>query len=109
LNPNYDWGAETLFGIRANIHETITHELAHTGDMSHGVRHNPEMIKVRQYLANQGLEDYFRDAILKVLAKHESVFTAMQEAYGRATTTNTAKSLRSTTKTPPQQQLVEIR
>jgi hypothetical protein len=93
LNPFYDWGAQTLFGIRANIYETITHELAHTGDMDHGQRHNQEMIKVRQYLADQGLEDYFRDAILKVLAKHESVFTAMREAYGRSTTTNNAKSL----------------
>lgn len=93
LNPFYEWGAETLFGIRANIYETITHELAHTGDMDHGQRHNQEMIKVRQYLADQGLEDYFRDAILKVLAKHESVFTAMKEAYGRSTTANVAKSL----------------
>lgn len=93
INPFYEWGAETLFGIRANMYETITHELAHTGDMDHGQRHNQEMIKVRQYLADQGLEDYFRDAILKVLAKHESVFTAMKEAYGRSTTTNVAKSL----------------
>jgi hypothetical protein len=93
LNPYYDWAAETLFGIRGNIYETSTHEIAHTGDMDHGVRHNQEMIKVRQYLADQGLEDYFRDATLKVLAKHESVFTAMKEAYGRSTTTNTAKSL----------------
>ena len=48
---------------------------------------------VRQYLADQGLEGYFRDAILKTLEKHESVFTAMKEAYGRSTTRNTAKSL----------------
>jgi len=93
LNPFYEWGADTLFGIRANIYETITHELAHTGDMDHGVGHNNQMIKVRQYLADQGLEDYFRDAILKTLVKHESVFTAMKEAYGRSTTTNVAKSL----------------
>lgn len=93
LNPFYEWGADTLFGVRANIYETITHELAHTGDMEHGVGHNNEMIKVRQYLADQGLEDYFRDSILKVLAKHESVFTAMKEAYGRSTTQNVAKSL----------------
>jgi hypothetical protein len=93
INPFYEWGAETLFGIRANMYETITHELAHTGNMDHGVGHNQEMIKVRQYLADQGLEDYFRDAILKVLAKHESVFTAMKEAYGRSTTANVAKSL----------------
>lgn len=93
LNPFYEWGAESLFGIRSNIYETITHELAHTGDMDHGVAHNTEMVKVRQYLADEGLEDYFRDAILKTLVNHESAFTAMKEAYGRSTTKNNAKSL----------------
>lgn len=93
LNPFYEWGAETLFGVQANIYETITHELAHTGDMSHGVGHNVEMIKVRQYLADEGLKNYFEDAILKTLVKHQSAFTAMKEAYGRSTTTNIAKSL----------------
>jgi hypothetical protein len=93
INPFYDWGAKTLFGVRQNILNTMIHEIAHTADMSHGVGHNGQMIRVEQYLADTGMLDYFRDAILEVLLKHESTFTAMREAYGKSTTVNTAKSL----------------
>lgn len=93
INPFYDFGAKTLFGAREYLWETMTHEIAHTGDMGHGVGHNTHMLKVRQYLADQGLADYFRDALMEMLTKHESTFTAMREAYGRSTTKNTAKSL----------------
>lgn len=93
VNPFYDFGAKTLFGAREYLWETMTHEIAHTGDMGHGVGHNTHMLKVRQYLADEGLADYFRDALMNVLTKHESTFTAMREAYGRSTTKNTAKSL----------------
>ena len=93
LNPFYDFGAKTLFGAREYMWETMTHEVAHTGDMSHGVGHNTEMLKVRQYLADEGLADYYRDAIMDILRRHEATFTAMREAYGRSTTTNTGKSL----------------
>ena len=93
INPFYDFGAKTLFGAREYLWETMTHEMAHTGDMGHGVGHNTHMLKVRQYLADEGLADYFRDALMEVLTKHESAFTAMREAYGRSTTKNTAKSL----------------
>jgi hypothetical protein len=93
LNPFYSFGARTLFGVRQQLLNTMIHEIAHTGDMDHGVGHNTQMIKVEQFLADQGLYDYFRDAILDVLARHESAFTAMREAYGQSTTQNTAKSL----------------
>lgn len=94
VNPFYDFGAKTLFGVREYLWETMTHEIAHTGDMGHGVGHNAQMLKVRQYLADQGLADYFRDALMDVLTRHESTFTAMREAYGRSTTKNLAKSLK---------------
>ena len=94
VNPFYDFGAKTLFGAREYLWETMTHEIAHTGDMGHGEGHNSHMLKVRQYLADQGLADYFRDALMEMLVKHESTFTAMREAYGRSTTKNTAKSLK---------------
>lgn len=93
INPFYDFGAKTLFGAREYLWETMTHEIAHTGDMGHGVGHNTHMLKVRQQLADEGLADYFRDALMDMLVRHESTFTAMREAYGRSTTTNTAKSL----------------
>jgi hypothetical protein len=93
LNPFYDWGAKTLFGVRENLLSTMVHEIAHTGSMDHGVAHNSNMMKVDQYLADQGLMDYYRDALLDILTRHESTFTAMREAYGRSTTKNTAKSL----------------
>jgi hypothetical protein len=93
LNPFYDWGAKTLFGVRENLLSTMVHEIAHTGSMDHGVAHNSNMMKVDQYLADQGLMDYYRDALLDILTRHESTFTAMREAYGRSTTKNTAKSI----------------
>jgi hypothetical protein len=94
INPFYDFGAKTLFGVREFLWEVMTHEIAHTGDMRHGEGHNEHMLKVRQYLADQGLADYFRDSLMEVLNRHESTFTAMREAYGRSTTKNTAKSLK---------------
>ena len=93
LNPFYDWGSKSLFGVRATFLNTMIHELAHQGDMDHGVGHNSQMIKVENYLADAGMLDYFRDALMDVLARHESTFTAMKEAYGSSTTKNTAKSL----------------
>jgi len=93
VNPFYDFGAKSLFGMRQQLLNTMIHEIAHTGNMEHGVGHNSEMIRVELYLADQGLYDYFRDAILDVLVRHESTFTAMREAYGKSTTKNTAKSL----------------
>ena len=93
INPFYDWGARTLFGVRENFYMTMIHEIAHTGDMDHGVAHNANMMRVEQYLADEGMADYFRDAILDVLMRHESAFTAMREAYGKSTTQNIAKSL----------------
>jgi hypothetical protein len=93
LNPFYGWGAKSLFGVRQNYLNTMIHEIAHTGEMSHGVAHNNQMIRVEQYLADQGLLDYYRDAILDILSRHESTFTAMKEAYEKSTTANIAKSL----------------
>lgn len=93
LNPFYDFGARTLFGARETMLNTMIHEIAHTGSMDHGVAHNSNMVKVAQYLSDEGLLDYYRDAILDILRRHESTFTAMREAYGKATTRNTAKSL----------------
>ncbi len=72
---------------------TIIHEIAHQGNMEHGVAHNNEMLVTGQHFDDTGLTDYFRDALLDVLVRHESTFTAMREAYGRSTTKNTAKSL----------------
>ena len=71
----------------------MVHEIAHQGDMSHGVGHNNEMLVVSQTFADTGLLDYFRDTLLDILVRHESTFTAMRQAYGRSTTQNTAKSL----------------
>ena len=93
LNPFYDWGARTLSGIRGNMLNTMIHEIAHTGDMDHGVGHNNQMLKVEQYLYDEGMYDYYRDAIMDILLRHESVFTAMRDEYGRSTTQNIAKSL----------------
>jgi hypothetical protein len=93
LNPFYDWGAKSLFGVRENFLNTMIHELGHVVDRSHGVGHNNQMLRIQQYLADEGLMDYYRDALLDVLVRHESTFTAMRDAYGRSTTKNTAKSL----------------
>lgn len=71
----------------------MIHEIAHTGTMDHGVGHNAQMIKVEQYLADEGLLDYYKDALLDILSRHESTFTAMKEEYDKSTTTNIAKSL----------------
>ena len=92
INPFYDWGATTLSGVRRNIVTTIVHEIAHTNDMSHGVGHNNQMMRVEQHLEDVGLWDYLNDAVSDILTRHESTFTAMRDAYGRSTTKNTAKS-----------------
>ena len=93
LNPFYDWGARSLFGVRENFLNTMIHELAHVRDREHGVGHNQQMLEIQQYLGDSGVIDYYRDALLDILVRHESTFTAMREAYGRSTTKNTAKSL----------------
>jgi hypothetical protein len=93
LNPFFDWGARTLNGVRGNMLNTMIHEIAHTGNMDHGVGHNNEIIKVEQYLYDEGLYDYFRDAVMDILLRHESTYTAMRDAYGQSTTQNIAKSL----------------
>jgi len=93
LNPFYDWGARSLFGVRENFLNTMIHELAHVRDREHGVGHNQQMLQIQQYLGDSGVIDYYRDALLDILVRHESTFTAMREAYGRSTTKNTAKSL----------------
>ena len=93
LNPFYDWGARSLFGIRENFLNTMIHELAHVRSRDHGVGHNQQMLQIQQYLGDSGIMDYYRDALLDILVRHESTFTAMREAYGRSTTKNTAKSL----------------
>jgi hypothetical protein len=49
---------------------TMIHEIAHTGNMDHGVGHNNEFINVEQYLYDEGLYDYFRDAIMDTLLRH---------------------------------------
>jgi hypothetical protein len=94
LNPFYNWGAKTLFGIRANLLNTMIHEIAHTGSMGHEEAFINNMLKVEQFLEDEGLTDYFRDALMDILVRHESVFTAMREAYGKSTTKNTSKSLK---------------
>jgi len=93
LNPFYDWGARSLFGVRENFLNTMIHELAHVRNREHGVGHNQQMLQIQQYLGDSGIMDYYRDALLDILVRHESTFTAMREAYGRSTTKNTAKSL----------------
>jgi hypothetical protein len=93
LNPFYSFGAKTLFGVREQLLDTMIHEIAHTGSMDHGVAHNSQMIKVKQYLADEALYDYYRDALMDILSRHESTFTAMRDAYGQSTTRNIAKSL----------------
>jgi len=100
LNPFYDWGAKTLFGIRQNFLNTMIHEIAHQTTGSHDRSHENAMLKIEQYLADNGTLDYFRDALLDILVKHESTFTAMREAYGRSTTKNVAKSLEDYGKSP---------
>jgi len=92
VNPFYNFGAKTLAGVRETILNTMIHEIAHTGSMSHGVEHNGEMIKVANYLADSSMMDYYRDALMDILVRNESAFTAMREAYGKSTTQNTSKS-----------------
>ena len=92
VNPFYDFGAKTLAGVRETILNTMIHEIAHTGSMSHGVEHNGQMIKVANHLADASMMDYYRDAIMDILVRNESAFTAMREAYGKSTTQNTSKS-----------------
>jgi len=92
VNPFYDFGAKTLAGIRETLLNTMIHEIAHTGSMSHGVEHNGEMIRVANYLADTSMMDYYRDALMDILVRNESAFTAMREAYGKSTTQNTSKS-----------------
>jgi len=70
INPFYSFGERTLFGIRENLLFTMTHEIAHTGSMDHGVAHNTQMYKVMGYLADEGLIDYYRDAIMDMLRRH---------------------------------------
>lgn len=93
LNPFYEWGATSLFGVRTSLYETMIHEIAHTGSMEHGVEHNSYMKKVGIYLADTGMQDYFRDKILDILQRHEATFAAMKEVYDKSTTVNIAKSL----------------
>ena len=93
INPFFSFGAKSLFGVREFLLNAMIHEIAHAADMSHGVGHNAQMIKVNQYLADEGMLDYFRDAILDVLVKHESTFSAMREEYDKSTTINIGKSL----------------
>jgi len=100
LNPFYDWGAKTLFGVRQNYINTMIHEIAHQTTGEHDRSHENAMLKIEQYLADTGMLDYFRDAVLDILVKHESTFTAMREAYGRSTTKNVAKSLEDYGKSP---------
>ena len=92
VNPFYDFGAKTLAGVRETILNTMIHEIAHTGSMSHGVEHNGQMIKVANHLADASMMDYYRDAIMDILVRHDSACTAMREAYGKSTTQNTSKS-----------------
>ena len=92
VNPFYNFGAKTLAGVRETILNTMIHEIAHTGSMSHGVEHNGEMIRVANYLADSSMMDYYRDALMDILVRNESAFTAMREAYGKSTTQNTSKS-----------------
>ncbi len=105
INPFYDWGAKTLFGVRGNLMLTIVHEIAHQGDMDHGVGHNGEMLGVEQYLNDTGMRDYFWDALIDILTRHESTFTEMRNAYGRSTTQNIAKSLEDYDKSSPSRSL----
>lgn len=100
LNPFYDWGAKTLFGVRQNYINTMIHEIAHQTTGEHDRSHENAMLKIEQYLADTGMLDYFRDAVLDILVKHESTFTEMREAYGRSTTKNVAKSLEDYGKSP---------
>ena len=105
INPFYNWGAKTLFGVRGNLFLTMIHEIAHQGDMEHGVGHNGEMLGVIQYFDDTGLTDYFRDAILDILTRHESTFTEMRNVYGQSTTQNTAQSLEDYDESSPSRSL----
>jgi hypothetical protein len=93
INPFYSFGARTLFGAKEQLLDTMIHEIAHTGSMDHGVAFLTQMMKVKQYLADEGLYDYYRDTLMDILSRHESTFTAMRDAYGQSTTRNVAKSL----------------
>ena len=92
LNPFFSFGQRTIFGARSTILTTMKHEIAHVADMSHGVGHNVEQIKVENYLEDTGLMDYYRDAILTTLQKHWTAYEAMKNEYDKSTTRNNAKS-----------------
>lgn len=95
LNPfGSNYRPKTLFSVRNMIYTTMVHELAHAETMSHGEFHNTAMERVAGFLADEGMEDYFRDVILKVLLKHESAYTAMRREYEKSSTKNVAKSFK---------------
>ena len=93
LNPLYDWGARTLNGAAEVMVNTMIHEVAHIADMGHNVGHNTAMVRVSQYLADEGMIDYFRDGVLSALVEHESVYRELKNEFNRSTTKNVAKSL----------------
>jgi hypothetical protein len=94
LNPIYK--SRDLFANRASYYETMIHELAHIFNMvDHGEIHNNNMSQIRGYLAEKGLEQYFKDLIFKSLSTHKAVVDAMRDRYDERTTRNTGKSLES--------------
>lgn len=94
LNPIYK--SRDLFANRASYYETMVHELAHLFNMvDHGEVHNNNMSQIRGYLAEKGLEQYFKDLIFKSLSTHNDVIQVMRDRYDERTTRNTGKSLES--------------
>jgi predicted transcriptional regulator len=93
INPFYESGATSLYGVQIAIYKTIIHELAHAGNMYHGQGHDAEIEKIDKFFADSGDRDVYMDDILSALQAHEATFTAMKEAYDRDTTKTAGKPL----------------
>jgi hypothetical protein len=95
INP-FGIRGKTLFSIRNSFYDTMVHEFAHPEAMSHGEYHNSVMQNIGIYLTDNGLEDLFKDNILKILNEHSEDFLKIRSEYDRSTTKNIGKTLGTT-------------
>ncbi|HSX13163.1 MAG TPA: ATP-binding protein [Chlamydiales bacterium] len=79
--------AKSIDGICRNMIDTMIHELAHTTVIEHGERHNSEMIRVRDYLADQGILTKAEEQIKAVLTKHQNVYWSLKKQFPKNTST----------------------
>lgn len=96
LNPFSFVGQQpTSFrGVTRQWMNTMIHELAHTGAMTHGEYHNSEMGGLETYLADNGKLEYFEATLKEVYFRYETEFNKMWREYDQSTTRNAAEGLK---------------